>query len=105
MDTQSFIILYKELLANEELMQKELAEMLGTSSQSLKQKIRRGTMPFIEFVNLAGKLGYRIVLEKDNPADPNHPIKIRERIIQNTALKLDTDENPYLKQSILRGQG
>lgn len=41
MDTQSFIILYKELLANEELMQKELAEMLGTSSQSLKQKIRR----------------------------------------------------------------
>ena len=50
MDTQSFIILYKELLANEELMQKELAEMLGTSSQSLKQKIRRGTMPFIVLV-------------------------------------------------------
>ena len=52
------------MLIDENITQKALAEKNGMPANNLQQKINRGTIQFIEFVNLMESMGYDVKFEK-----------------------------------------
>ena len=64
MDQLKFKQLYKKILIDENITQKTLAEKNDMPANNLQQKINRGTIQFIEFVNLMESMGYYVKFEK-----------------------------------------
>lgn len=60
MNNIEFEYLFKSKLAEKGFNIKKLAEILGTSSANISQRIKRGSFNCIELYNIADVLGYEI---------------------------------------------
>lgn len=64
LNLDAFRIVWKKILLDSNTNEKELFTSIGDSQQNGNRKIRTGTIKFIEFANLLGKLGYTLEIKK-----------------------------------------
>lgn len=58
---------YRKMLIDAGVSERQLAESLGVSSQSLNQKMNRGSIKLLEFADLINRLGFEMKFEEFSP--------------------------------------